>query len=742
MPPKTGASAKTPAKTPQKASPKPPAFFIARPASSGQKHCSKVYLHPESLKALELVPGDVVRIIDDVSGAGEYLAIASASESGSEQNVAELSLIFRQVTSTHLGDRLRVEKYTKQPEYAASVEVWYSSEALDKIVLKTSKLLLEVGLVSVGMQLSLETEEGEPISITVVRVDPKNHDTLPDIANLSLVEKAAYSATTGVTPCPSLIFNRQNTSIIIATNPPVLPQNRITFADIGGLDPQLKTVREIAQIPLETPHVFAHFNIRPTRGVLVHGLPGTGKSMLLEATANEFFLFVHIVRVDPASVISKYLGDAETRLKELFNEARKYEPLLILIDDIDALAPADDDNAPRLLAALLALMDGLDKNCRICVLAASSAPGSLGALLRRPGRLDKEIELLPPDALGRAAVLQKLFASMAHHNVDDAAIQRAASVTHGYVGADLAALVREAAMCAIRRGADLLTEDHLLGALPNVRPSAMRGIFLEMPEVHWSDIGGQHTLKRQLKEMVQLPLEASETFRKLGVRAPKGVLLYGPPGCSKTLTAKALATESGLNFLAVKGPELFNKYVGESERAIRDVFRKARAAAPSIVFFDEIDAISMAREDGGGVGSNVLTTLLNEIDGVEELNGVVIVGATNKPGSIDLALMRPGRLDRHIYVGPPDYEGILQILEMRTKKFGLEHEFLERLAHKLEGCSGAEVVLVCQEAGISAIMENQTTEKVEERHFEGVLAGLKRGITQEMVEYYESWGKE
>ena len=275
-----------------------------------------------------------------------------------------------------------------------------------------------------------------------------------------------------------------------------------------------------------------------------------------------------------------------------------------------------------------------------------------------------------------------------------------------------------------------------------VRPSAMREIFLEMPKVHWSDIGGQEDLKRKMKEMIQLPLEASETFGKLGVSAPKGVLLYGPPGCSKTLTAKALATESGVNFLAVKGPEIFNKYVGESERAIREIFRKARAASPSIIFFDEIDALSPDRDGGATSAANhVLTSLLNEIDGVEELNGVVIVAATNRPDEIDSALLGPGRLDRHIYVGPPDLDARVQILKNCTKKFNLDQTGvdLEDLAKRTDGCSGAEVVLLCQEAGLAAIMENLETSEVKPKHFENALAGISKGITPEMLEYYQDF---
>lgn len=539
------------------------------------------------------------------------------------------------------------------------------------------------------------------------------------------------------------------------TNLPQLPK----FNSVGGLQHELSLIKSLVRIPLNNPKVFRYFHVKPSRGILLYGPSGTGKTMILNNLQNEFFNSVHMIRINGPSIISKYLGDAELKLKEIFNEARLYQPSMILIDEIDSLLPnrgaasgdsADeqDANDNRIIATLLTLMDNMEDSCRVMIVGATNRPNNIDVSLRRPGRFDKEIEIGIPDVNARLDILTRLFKRQRQQNgtndFQKADIMLIASKTHGYVGADLVALCREAVMVTIQRGGYKVTMGDVETALNEIRPSAMREIFLEMPKVYWNDIGGQEELKQKLKEMVQLPLEAADTFKALGVNAPKGVLLYGPPGCSKTLTAKALATESGLNFLAVKGPEIFNKYVGESERSIREIFRKARAASPSIIFFDEIDALSPDRMDDGGASStsasgHVLTTLLNEIDGVEELNGVIIVGATNKPGSIDAALLRPGRLDRHIYVGPPDYLGRLKILEMKTKAFQLEKQYLEEVAKRLEGFSGAEVVLVCQEAGIAAIMENQETDKVEKRHFEQALAGVKRGITEDMLEYYNSF---
>lgn len=483
--------------------------------------------------------------------------------------------------------------------------------------------------------------------------------------------------------------------------------------------------------------------------------------MLLRCVANSI-TEAHVLTINGPSIVSKYLGETENAIRDIFNEAKKFQPSIIFMDEIDSIAPSrtSDDSGEtesRVVAQLLTVMDGMGDNGRIVVVGATNRPNSIDSALRRPGRFDQEVEIGIPDVEAREEILTKQFAKMNSEKcqITKKEIASIASKTHGYVGADLTALCRESVMKAINRGLTVgisqtaikVTVDDVYHALPEIRPSAMREIFLEMPKVHWSDIGGQEELKRKLIEVVQLPLEASDSFKNLGVSSPKGVLLYGPPGCSKTLTAKALATESGLNFLAVKGPEIFNKYVGESERAIREIFRKARAASPSIIFFDEIDAIAGDRDGDSSTTAalNVLTSLLNEIDGVEELKGVVIVGATNKPTEIDPALLRPGRLDRHIYVAPPDYDARLQILQKCSRKFNLqsgdESVDLQKLAELTDGCSGAEVTLLCQEAGLAAIMENKEATTVTNKHFEHALKGISRGITPEMLEYYEKFSK-
>lgn len=795
---------------------KPPKNFIVRPVGAVTKFVSKVYLNPETLKLLGFNSGDIVHISDFDSVSNGILGIASAltTNVNESNNTVEISLSLRKLAGFQLGKKVSIEKINYQPSYAITISIALcyklkkhqeskEFEVSNRTQNKLINLFNDVGIICPGLPLSeinLVDNENQEIGSCDISIFDVNNEYLPtssiefssedsvipkfeklsmedreedndndfeQIEEGSVFDEVEAETNLRRLVSPVYIFDKSKTEIKIVFKTkdkideefnypyiqyPNLPK-LITFKSIGGLDGQLKQIKNIMKVPLQKPKIFSFFNIKPSRGVLLFGPSGTGKTMILNALVNEFFNKVHIIRIDGPSVISKYLGDAELKLKELFNEAKLYQPSIILIDEIDSLLPnrnandEEDSNENRLIATLLTLMDSLENSSKIMIVGATNRPNNIDTSLRRPGRFDKEIEIGIPDIDSRQSILHNIIESMGVHNnsVTEEDISTVASKTHGYVGADLIALIREAIMITIQQKRKCLTVKDIELALNEIRPSAMREIFLEMPKVHWSDIGGQEELKRKLKEMVQLPLEASETFKQLGVSAPKGVLLYGPPGCSKTLTAKALATESGLNFLAVKGPEIFNKYVGESEKKIREIFRKARAASPSIIFFDEIDALSPDRIGGDSSGSStsghVLTTLLNEIDGVEELNGVIIVGATNKPTSIDPALLRPGRLDRHIYVGPPSEEAILKILKMRTKKFNLENEeeFLCDLAKRLNGCSGAEVVLVCQEAGINAIMEDLNTNTVKAKHFERVVANLKKNINLEMLAYYEEF---
>lgn len=731
-----------------------PKSFIVRPnVPTNNKSVANVYINPEILSAMELNNGNLVLVSSSDSGSAGVVATVYSSNDIVDKNVITISFPYRQLCGLLLGDRVELVKFMNQPQYASDISI----SGVEETVTEDVRLaLLDIGLVYPGLQINVDNKR-----ITIVDV---NDSLDASMDKLSIKDSDSLLSVHTVSP-PYLFSPTTSINVAILSFParskyPNLPQ-QITYDQVGGLSKQIELLKSTIELPLNNPTLFSDFGISPPRGILLHGPPGTGKTMLLRCVANSI-TEAHVLTINGPSIVSKYLGETENAIRDIFNEAKKFQPSIIFMDEIDSIAPSrtSDDSGEtesRVVAQLLTVMDGMGDNGRIVVIGATNRPNSIDSALRRPGRFDQEVEIGIPDVEAREEILTKQFAKMNSEKcqITKKEIASIASKTHGYVGADLTALCRESVMKAINRGLTVgipqtaikVTVDDVYHALPEIRPSAMREIFLEMPKVHWSDIGGQEELKRKLIEVVQLPLEASDSFKNLGVSSPKGVLLYGPPGCSKTLTAKALATESGLNFLAVKGPEIFNKYVGESERAIREIFRKARAASPSIIFFDEIDAIAGDRDGDSSTTAalNVLTSLLNEIDGVEELKGVVIVGATNKPTEIDPALLRPGRLDRHIYVAPPDYDARLQILQKCSRKFNLqsgdESVDLQKLAELTDGCSGAEVTLLCQEAGLAAIMENKEATTVTNKHFEHALKGISRGITPEMLEYYEKFSK-
>ena len=754
-----GASTPDPAAATPAKKIKIPKSFIVRPNQFPSHHIksiANVYMNPEILQAMELATGNLVYVSSVDGGNSGIVATVYPSNDVIEKNVLTMSSNFRQLTGLLSGDRVEVIRFMNQPTYANDVTIYQENGGEEEDQIKNA--LLDVGLIYPGLKLKLKLDTN--LSITIIDI---NDSLESSMSKLSMSEDSNFSGISNIVSLPYLMTPKtiinvtmESTAAPSRSKYPNLP-HLVTYDQVGGLLKEIELLKSTIELPLNNPTLFSDFGISPPRGILLHGPPGTGKTMLLRCVANSID-GVHILTINGPSIVSKYLGETENAIRDIFNEAKKFQPSIVFMDEIDSLAPSRNsedsgETESRVVAQLLTMMDGMGDSGRMVVVGATNRPNAIDSALRRPGRFDQEVEIGIPDVGAREEILTKQFGKMNSDKCEltKEDITRIASKTHGYVGADLTALCRESVMKAINRGLTegiaqdniKVTELDVNHALPEIRPSAMREIFLEMPKVHWSDIGGQEELKKKLIEVVQLPLEASQSFANLGVSSPKGVLLYGPPGCSKTLTAKALATESGLNFLAVKGPEIFNKYVGESERTIREIFRKARAASPSIIFFDEIDAIAGDRDGNSSTTAalNVLTSLLNEIDGVEELKGVVIVGATNKPTEIDPALLRPGRLDRHIYVAPPDYEARLQILHKCTRNFNLNQEevALDQLADLTEGCSGAEVTLLCQEAGLAAIMEDKEASKVCKRHFDHALKGISKGITPEMLEYYEKF---
>ncbi len=541
---------------------------------------------------------------------------------------------------------------------------------------------------------------------------------------------------------PGPVVVARNTNIVVKEQ--VIEEleirpTHLTYEDIGGLRREISLIREMIELPLRHPELFQKLGIDPPKGVLLHGPPGTGKTMIAKAVANE--TDANFVSISGPEIMSKYYGESEKQIREIFEEAEKTAPTIIFIDEIDSIAPKREEVTGeverRVVAQLLSLMDGLKARGQVIVIAATNRPNAIDPALRRGGRFDREIEIGIPDRLGRLEVLQIHTRGMplAEDLLDEKGLRAIADMTHGFVGADISSLCKEAAMHAIRLILPkiniqeeippeimeklVVTKDDFYDAFRNIEPSAMREVFIEVPEVRWTDIGGLDLVKQELIEAVEWPLKYPEAFETINTRPPKGVLLFGPPGTGKTLLAKAIATEGEANFLSIKGPELLSKYIGESERIVRETFRKARQAAPAIIFFDEIDSIVPTRGTAfdNGVTERVVSQILTELDGLEELKNVVVVAATNRPDMVDPALLRPGRLDRLIYIRPPDLIEREKIFSIHIKGKPLSPEVtINNLARRTDGYVGADIEAICREAAMLALR-----------------ASIKPGMTREEV---------
>jgi transitional endoplasmic reticulum ATPase len=695
-------------------------------------------LDPRVMEALGINTGDVVMI----EGSKVTAAIAWPSYS-----------------SDYGKNLIRIDGYTRRNAGAAiddTVKVWKGvAKPAKKVVFAPTEPIQLLG----GEQYLKRLLEGRPL----VRGDRVTINVFGSLIELVV---------TAVNPVADAVIVSADTEIEISEKPVTEERKvpRVTYEDIGGLKDAIQKIREMVELPLRHPELFRHLGIDPPKGVLLYGPPGTGKTLLAKAVANESN--AHFISISGPEIMSKYYGESEKRLREIFEEAEKNAPSIIFIDELDSIAPNRNEVTGeverRVVAQLLALMDGLKGRGEVIVIGATNRPEAIDPALRRPGRFDREIEIGVPDREGRKEIL--LIHTRNMPLADDVDLDRLADITHGFVGADLAALVREAAMRALRRlmkEVNLLeseklppevleklkvTMDDFMEAFKDITPSALREVVVQVPNVRWDDIGGLDEVKEELKMAVEWPLKYLELFEASGARQPKGILLFGPPGTGKTLLAKAVANESEANFISVKGPEIMSKWVGESEKAIRMIFRRARQTAPTIIFFDEIDSIAPIRgySSDSGVTERVISQLLTEMDGLEELRKVVVIAATNRPDLIDPALLRPGRFDRLIYVPPPDFAARLQILKIHTKGKPLAPDVsLEELASKTEGYTGADLANLVNIATLMALKEHINKYKdpkeasahrseliITKRHFEEAMKKI-RPLGKEEIERYK-----
>jgi len=688
-------------------------------------------LNQRAMRAIGASTGDVI----EIEGTKKTAALAwPAYIDDQDKDIIRIDGITRENAGVSLGDYVVVRKADVRNATSVTIaptDVRFRDVERDLEVFLRNKLVnrpvVEGDMVRVPYAY-------RPLTFTIVRTRPRGVVRITYNTRLKLLPEPVEGA-----KVPS-----------------------VTYEDIGDLEEAIQKIREMVELPLRHPELFQRLGIEPPKGVLLYGPPGCGKTLLAKAVANESDATFYAI--NGPEIMSKYYGESEARLREIFERAEKHAPAIIFIDEIDAIAPKREgvtgEVERRVVAQLLALMDGLKGRGNVIVIGATNRINAVDPALRRPGRFDREIEIGVPDRKARLEILQIHTRGMPL--ADDVDLEKLADITHGYTGADLAALCREAAMKALRRylpEIDLEQEripievlekmevrmEDFMAAYKEITPTAIREVYIEVPRVRWSDIGGLEEVKQELREAVEWPLKYPEKFKELGIRPPKGVLLYGPPGCGKTLLAKAVATESEANFIAVRGPELMSKWVGETERGIREVFRKARTAAPAIIFFDEIDALVPRRGMGyadSGVTERAVSQLLTEMDGIATLEDVVVIGATNRPDILDPAILRPGRFDRLIYVPPPDEKARLEIFKIHTRNMPLADDVdLARLARMTEGYSGADIEAVCREAAMNALRRDINAKQVTWADFEAALKKVGPSITPEVERWYKAFAE-
>jgi transitional endoplasmic reticulum ATPase len=702
-----------------------------------QSHVGRgiITLDRASKEYLGVTSGDIV----ELEGTKRTAAIIWPAKSTDEgRGIIRMDSLIRHSCGVSLGEKVRVSKakYTeaKKIVLAPTQEVRIIASGYDRILKKSF-----IGRPMHRGDNVWISVFGSGFIYTVVDTNPRGIVKVTASTQFILKEEPAKEAIEGVP--------------------------RVSYDDIGGLNEQIRKVREMIELPMKHPELFTKLGISPPKGVLLHGPPGTGKTLLAKAVAYE--TQAHFISVSAPQIMSKFVGEAEERIRQIFKEAEENSPSIIFIDEIDAIAPKREEVLGeverRVVAQLLSAMDGMEARGNVIVIAATNRVNSLDEALRRPGRFDREIEIGVPDKQGRKNILQIHTRGMPLTEKDKpngVDLEYFASITHGFVGADLAALAKESAMKALRRYLPKIdfeeekiptevleslevNKTDFLEALKEMQPSALREVLVEVPNVKWSDIGSLDEVKEELKQAVEWPLKNPEAFKKMGIKPPKGVLLYGPPGTGKTLLAQAVATESQANFISVKGPELISKFVGETERGIRKIFRKARQVSPVIIFFDEIDSLASLRGNSfdSGVGDRAVNQLLTELDGIEELKDIVFIAATNRPDLIDPGLLRPGRIDKLIMVNAPDEKARKEIFKIHLRKVPLHKDFaLDELVKKTAGFSGADIEGLVREAVLISLKENKMQSRpVKLEHFLKALKKIRPSISKETIEAYEEF---
>jgi len=722
-------------------------------------------IDPIFMRKLDLERGDIISIKD---GRETFSIVDKSYPSDIGEEIIRIDGIARKNAKTSIGEKIEIRKAQIKEAHKITIAPTqkgviiqgdpenFKRGLLGKPVVKGDLLVIggsqrRRDLMSDGLNEFFGEEFSEIFNQIGFGVMPRGIAQVRFlVVSVSPNQPAIITENTQITLNPKAIETTEES----------LPS--ITYEDIGGLSEEVKKVRELVELPLKRPEIFLRLGIEPPKGVLLYGPPGTGKTLLAKAVANESE--AHFITINGPEIFNKFYGESEKRIREIFEEAEKNSPSIIFIDELDAVAPSRESNIGsgeverRVVSQLLTLMDGLESRGKIIVIAATNRPDSIDAALRRPGRFDREIEINAPSKEGRLSILKIHTRGMPL--TKNVKLKEISSKTHGFVGADLAALTKEAAMSVLRRnlnkfniedGKDIpkevledlkVTKEDFDEAMKFVQPSAMREVLVETPNVKWEDIGGIENIKHDLIEAIEWPLKFPDAFTRMGIKPPKGVLLYGPPGTGKTLLAKAVANESEVNFIKLNGPELQKEgIVGKETERLRKMFKRAKQVSPSIIFIDELDSFAKRRGGYGTVSDSnesLINTLLTELDGLEDLKNVVVIGATNRPDILDPALLRPGRFDRIVFVPIPEKEERLKILQIHTNKMPLAKDInLTKLSEETEGYTGADIESLVREAAIISLRENIETKEVSKKHFEKAMEKVCPSVSKSDQERYK-----